>query len=90
MDASFGRAYSNGHLISDFLAGRPEKPNIDVSRTQASRLRDAIRNAATSLAPTATPDVAQYFASLDRKRIAMELDSDREHYLEGFRRAGWD
>ena len=34
------------------------------------------------------PRAAQYFARLDRRHMPIRHDADREHYLEGFRRAG--
>ena len=36
----------------------------------------------------ASPRAAEYFAGLARKQMPFEHDADREHYLEGFRRAG--
>jgi hypothetical protein len=31
---------------------------------------------------------AEYSAGLDRKPMQLKLDTDRQHYLEGFRRVG--
>ena len=45
------------------------------------------RLARTALAG-ASPDPTEYFAVLDRDPVSLEDDADREHYLEGFRRAG--
>ena len=85
-----GRNYARGDA-----ARARRHPATRRFRRRASRAHGRCRNGRRSgvggdgaAGTSARP--AQYFAGLDRPPYAHQHDRDREHYLEGFRRAGLD